>query len=81
MVLSGHLMKREAIMHLRVGSGDVGSFRAGRDGGRRSRPAAYGAFAGQATLFIAVLLASLLLAAVQVRFGGTPTDAGEITTM
>jgi hypothetical protein len=35
----------------------------------------------RATLFIAVLLACLLFAAVEVRFGVAPSDLNEITTM
>jgi hypothetical protein len=35
----------------------------------------------RATVFVAVLLASLLLVAVEVRFGVTPTDTDVMTTM
>ena len=68
-------------MRRRVGSDEIGSFRAAQDGGRQSRPAAYRAFAMGATLFIAVVLASLLLVAVEVRFGVAPSDSDMITTM
>jgi hypothetical protein len=74
-------MKREAIVDLRAGSDGLGSVRAGRDVRQQSRPAACGAFAARASLFIAVLLASLLFAAVEVRFGVPPSEIDEITTM
>jgi hypothetical protein len=74
-------MKREAIMSLGAGSDGIGGFRAGRDGGRQSGAAAYGAFAVRATIFVAVLLASLLLIAVDVRFGVTPTETDVMTAM
>jgi hypothetical protein len=54
---------------------------AGRDDGHRSGATALGAFAVRATVFVAVLLASLLLVAVEVRFGVTPTDTDVMTTM
>lgn len=64
-----------------VGSDHIGSLSAGRDDGHRSGATALGAFAVRATVFVAVLLASLLLVAVEVRFGVTPTDTDVMTTM
>jgi hypothetical protein len=68
-------------MDLRAGCDDAGNFRLGREGRRQSRSAACGASAVRATLFIVALLASLLFAAAEVRFGLTPSDLDATTTM